>query len=387
MTRRKIIAVTGARSEFDLLEPVYSKLNVDNRFDFSIIVTGAHLSENFGSTVDQVRGANLPIADELYTLLDSDQKIGRAISLGNQIVQLAISLNRLNPDIVLVVGDREEALSVTTVCAYMGVPVAHFFGGDIAKDGNIDNSVRYAASKLAHFHFPSMESHRQNLLKLGEEDRRIFVMGNPSLEKLISTRIIDKAELSNLLKFNLLEEEYLVLIQHSIVSEANIQREQILQTLNAIVESGMKCLINYPNSDAGNHEIIKAYTEYVAAFPDQFLLFQNLEREVYVNVLRNAKCLLGNSSSGLTEAPTLALPAINIGIRQKDREHGDNVIFVDNDMEQILTALKKIDSVEFLSVLNKKRNPYGEGGSSDYVVEVLAKLDIDESLIYKNITF
>ena len=385
--KRKIVAVTGARSEFDLLYPVYEMLNSDERFDFGIIVTGAHLSEKYGFSIDLIRATGLKIVDEIYNLIDSSLKIGRIISLGNQIQALSISLNRLNPDIVLVAGDREESLSVTTTCAYLDIPVAHFFGGDIAKDGNIDNSVRYAASKLAHIHFPTMQQHKKTLLKLGEDENRIFVVGNPSLDKFKTIPYFDKSAISKKMGFDVTNDEYFVLIQHAIISEAEIQDSLIRITLDSIIETGKKCFINFPNSDAGNHQIIEAYKEYTIKYPNQFKLFQNLDRDTYVNILRNAKCLLGNSSSGLTEAPSLGLPAINIGQRQQDRIHGKNVIFVDNNKVEILNAIKQIDNPKFIKEVLKKENPYGKGESSKIVTEILATIKLDDKLIYKNITY
>lgn len=385
--KRKIIAVTGARSEYDLLYPVYKELDQDERFEFGLIVTGAHLSEKYGLSSDIIKKSGLKVYDELYNLIDSDHKIGRILSLGTQIQSLAISINRIKPDIVLIAGDREESLSVTTTCAYLDVPVAHFFGGDIAKDGNIDNSVRYAASKLAHIHFPSMEMHKQTLIKLGEESNRIFVVGNPSLDKFNTTPYQDKSVISNFFGFDVTHEDYFVLIQHSIISEASDQARIIRITLDAIVKSNTKCFINYPNSDPGNFEIIEAYKEYASRYPDQFKLFQNLERDIYINLLKNASCLLGNSSSGLTEAPSLGLPAINIGARQRDRIHGKNVIFVDNDIHEILNAIEQTKSPSFVQEVQKRENPYGDGNSSKKVIEVLANINLDDDLIHKNITY
>jgi len=385
--QRKIIAITGARSEYDLLFPVYQELHNDPRFDFGIIITGAHLSEKYGLSAELIKKSGLNIEEQIFNLIDSNQRIGRVISLGNQIQSLAISLNRINPDIVLVAGDREESLSVTTTCAYMDIPVAHFFGGDIAKDGNIDNSVRYASSKLAHIHFPSMEAHKETLLKLGEDESRIFVVGNPSIDKLLKVPNKGKKHISQELRFDVENDDFFVLIQHSIISEAEIQSEIIRITLDAIVESGTKCFVNYPNSDAGNHDIIIAYQEYAAKYPSQFKLFQNLDRDLYINILQNAKCLLGNSSSGLTEAPSLGLPVINIGKRQRDRIHGENIIFVDNNKQQILSAINQIESPDFMKRVRKKLNPYGNGDSAKKVIKALADIKLDDNLVHKNITY
>ncbi|HRG87421.1 MAG TPA: UDP-N-acetylglucosamine 2-epimerase [Chitinophagales bacterium] len=390
MKKKKIIAVTGARSEYDLMISVYQKLNADERFDFSIIITGAHLSEKYGLTAQYIENDNFIIADKIYSLLQSDTKMARIASIGNQIPLLAQTLDREKPDIVLVAGDREEAISVTMTCAYMDIPVAHFFGGDIAKDGNIDNSVRYAAGKFAHLHFVTLPAHRDTLLKLGEEDWRIFVIGNPALDKIVNnTPGLTRNDISKLFHQTISEvERYCVLIQHSIITEADKQDQLIRITLDAIVESGIKCFINYPNSDAGGQAIIDAYKQYEKKYPNQFIVFQNLDRVTYINLLRHADFLIGNSSSGLLEAPSLGLPAINIGSRQRGRTHGHNVIFTDNDKDQIAAAIKKATSdAGFIDIVKNKINPYGNGNSSNQVVQILANVKIDNNLIYKNITY
>jgi GDP/UDP-N,N'-diacetylbacillosamine 2-epimerase (hydrolysing) len=385
--KRKILAVTGARSEYDIISPVLDRLRKDSFFEVSVLVTGSHLSENFGKTVKNIERDGFTIADKVYNLINTDEKIGRVISLGYQIPGFAQSFARIKPDIILVVGDREEAISVTLTGAYMDIAVAHFSGGDVAKDGNIDNSVRYAASKFAHIHFPVLSQHRETLLKLGEDDWRIFTVGNPALDKFISTPHLTREEVSSRLNFKLGSDPYILLIQHPIISQAELEGQNIRKTLDAIIETNLKCLINYPNSDAGNHYIIEAYQEYSKKYP-QLFLFKNLDRETYVNVLRHAACLVGNSSSGLTEAPSLGLPVVNVGLRQRGRFAGNNVIFVDNDQRQIKDALiKSLYDENYRTTVKAGKNPYGDGNSAEKIVDVLKKIKIDSKLLYKNITY
>lgn len=386
--KRKIIAISGARSDYDLLYSVYHSLNKDERFDFAIVITGPNLSDTYGYTASNIEKDGFRIASRIFNLVDSNKKIGRIISIGNQIPSLAHVLMQEQPDIVLVAGDREEAISVSLTCAYMDIPVAHFFGGDIAKDGNIDNAVRYATSKFAHIHFPSLPEHRETLLKLGEDDWRIFVVGNPALDRLISVSEISKEQILRVLDKGEDFSDYCVLIQHSIITQVDKQAEHIRITLDAILKSGKACFINYPNSDAGSVDIIQAYHEYTTKYPDNFVFFKNLDREIYVNLLRNALFLIGNSSSGLVEVGSLGLPAINVGNRQKGRLHGDNVIFVDNDEQEILTAINKVlTDEEFIRITKLKNNPYGEGKSAEKVVRILAEIDLNEALLHKNITY
>lgn len=388
MALRKIIAVTASRSEYDLLYSLYKLLDEDENIDFSLVVTGAHLSEKFGLTIKQIISDGFTVSNKVFNLIDSDQKIGRILSLGNQISTLAHIFNDNNPDLVLVAGDREEALSVTTTGAYMNIPVAHFFGGDIAKDGNIDNSVRYAASKLAHLHFVTLQKHKQNLIKLGEDEWRIHVIGNPAIDRLISTPKVEVGAIAEFLGLKFAPKEYLVLIQHPIITQIELQDKHIRSTLNAILRSGYYCFVNSPNSDAGNQAIVDAYREYQKSYPDNFFVFKNLDRINYINLLRNAKCLIGNSSSGLLEAPSLKLPAINVGDRQRGRLAGDNVIFTTNMENDIYNAIVRATTDEsFISKVKLADNPYGNGDSSYKAYKVLKDILINDDLKFKNITY
>ena len=358
MEKRKIRAVTGARSDYDLLYSVYKNLDEDPRFEFQVLITGPHLSEKYGLTAQYVEKDGFNIADKIYNLIDSDKKLGRAISIGNQITGLAQAFSRIIPDVILVAGDREESISVALTGAYLDIPVAHFFGGDIAKDGNIDNSTRYATSKYAHIHFPSLLEHKQTLLKLGEDEWRIYPVGNPAIDRLISTESFSKEELFSRIGNGKLHENYCVLIQHSIITQVEKQNEHIRMTLEALLEYDGHCFINYPNSDSGSNEIIKAYQEYSGKYPEKFTLFQNLDRQTYVSLLKNAKFLLGNSSSGVVEVASLGLPAINIGMRQRGRVHGDNVILVDKDRKHIVQAINRVkNDTEFKDLVKQKINP------------------------------
>lgn len=390
MDRRKIIAVTGARSDYDLLVSVYKKLNECPDIDFQIIITGPHLSDSFGLTAQYVEKDGFKIAGKIFNLIDSNEKIGRVISIGNQIPSLANIINHEKPDIVLVAGDREESISTTMVCAYMDIAVAHFFGGDIAKDGNIDNSVRYAAGKFAHIHFPTLEQHRQNLLKLGEDDFRIHVVGNPALDRIVETPKISKTELfKNLNVENKNIAQYAVLIQHPIITQVKQQAEHIKITLDSLLEcDDLHIFINYPNSDAGFGDIIVAYEKYANEYPKKFTLFKNLDRLNYINLLRHAEFLIGNSSSGVVEVASLGLAAINVGERQRGRIHGENVLFTDNNKEEIKDAINKVfNDDSFIKTVSKKNNPYGDGNSANNIVEILRTIKIDNHLIHKNITY
>ena len=386
---KKIIAVTGARSEYDLMFSVYKKLSMDETIEFGLIVVGPHLSQKFGYTVEQIIKDDFHIVDKIYNLIDSDEPLARITSIGNQIPLLANCISREKPDIVLVAGDREEAITVTTTCAYLGVVCAHFFGGDIAKDGNVDNSIRYAASKLANLHFVTLPEHKMNLIKMGEIPDYIFVVGNPALDRLkeVPNILLNEVQ-ERIFQKKTFWKEYCVLIQHSIIHEITFQREHIRTTLDSILESNIPCFINFPNSDIGYSEIISAIEEYAKNYPNNFAVFRNLNRIDYVNLLKNSKFLIGNSSSGLLEAPSLKLAAINIGSRQRGRIHAENVIFVNNNKNDIKDAINFVlEDLVFNEQLATITNPYGDGNSSGEIVNILKSIELNDNLTFKNITY
>ncbi|MGF6845066.1 GDP/UDP-N,N'-diacetylbacillosamine 2-epimerase (hydrolyzing) [Chitinophaga sp. W3I9] len=386
--KRKILFVTGARSEYDIMQPVLEQLNNCNDIELKLIVTGAHLSETFGKTVKNIENDGYEIADRIYNLVSSEDKVGRVVGIGTQITGLAHAFAREQPDIIVVVGDREEAITVSMTAAYLSIPVAHLAGGDIANDGNIDNAVRYATSKFAHIHFTFLEQHAQVLRLLGEDDFRIFNTGNPALDKFVHCPVIPKNEIAPLKVLKTGDEPYLVLIQHPIITEATDAGKQIVETLEAVVDLGIKCFINYPNSDAGNFAIIEMIGKYAGEYPEIFYLFKNLDRVNYINLLRNAAVLIGNSSSGILEAPSIGLPVVNIGSRQRERFSAGNVIYVDYNRVEIATAIREsIYNPVYRAAVKGIVNPYGDGNSAKKISDVLRSISINDKLIYKNITY
>jgi GDP/UDP-N,N'-diacetylbacillosamine 2-epimerase (hydrolysing) len=386
MKKRKIIVVTGARSEYDIVSPVLEKLRTDTSIDLGLIVTGSHLSEKFGNTIKFIEQDGYRIDARIQNLVESNEKIARIQSLGNQIKPLAEAFSNLQPDIVLVAGDREEAISVTMTAAFMDIPAAHLAGGDIAKDGNIDNSIRYAASKFAHIHFTLLEQHSQTLLKLGEDNWRIHCVGNPALDKFIQTAHLSKQQISDHLKFDVTNEDFLLVVYHPIITEFDSETEKVGSLLSALKRTGLKCIINSPNSDAGHDAIVKAYNSF-GNNNGKFHYFKNLPRDVYVNLMRHASCMVGNSSSGIIEAPSLGLPVVNTGSRQVGRIHAENVRFCSMESGEIEKTIAYWLNGNERAILRGMKNPYGDGNSSEKIVKVLKEIDINSKLIHKNITY
>ncbi|WP_419875559.1 UDP-N-acetylglucosamine 2-epimerase [Candidatus Pristimantibacillus sp. PTI5] len=386
MKKRKIVGITGIRSEYDIMSSVFKAITNHPFLELELIVTGAHLSDSYGNTVNEISQDNFKIADRIESLLNSDQSSSRVKGLGIQLQGMIQTITRVNPDFLLVLGDREEAMSTALVGAYMNIPVAHIAGGDRVI-GNVDDQIRHAVTKLAHLHFTTNEESAERIIKLGEESFRIFNVGNPGLDRIKSVPFLTKKELSEKMGFHIEETEpVVVLIQHVISTEIEEAYNQMKITMESVKEMGIKTIISYPNSDAGGQQMIKAINEYRN---EPFIhVSKNIPRLEFINLLRHASCLLGNSSAGILEAPYLKLPVVNVGNRQKGRLHGENVQFVRHDPNEICQAVTKaIFDQEYIQKVKASFNPYGNGDSSDKIADVLATIAIDDKLLIKEITY
>lgn len=386
MKKRIIAGVTGIRSEYDIMSSVFRKIEEHPRLHLKVIVTGAHLSESYGHTIDAIRDDGFEIADTIESLFNGDTNASRLKGLAVQLTGLIQSVTRINPDLLLVLGDREEAMTTALAGSYLNIPAAHIGGGDRVV-GNVDDQIRHAVTKLAHLHFATNPESYRRILNLGEQPFRVFNVGNPGLDRLLTTPDLSCRELSDRLGFAINEGEPLILlIQHIISTETANAYEQMKATLEAVAALKVKTIISYPNSDAGSHQIITALHEY------QHLPFvhmqKNIPRVVFVNIMRRAGCMLGNSSAGILEAPLLKLPVVNVGNRQQGRLHAENVQFVAHDVSAIISAVKKaLFDTDYRKMVAHCSNPYGDGASSQKIVDILARIPLDARLLIKDITY
>jgi len=384
--KRLILGVTGIRSDYDLMSSVFRAIDDHQDLEIQLVVTGAHLSDSYGFTVDQIRSDGYLVADEVESLLNGDLAPTRVKGLAIQLQGIVQTVARLCPDILLVLGDREESITTALVGAYMNIPIAHVGGGDRAI-GNVDDQVRHAVTKLAHIHFATNPESAKRILRLGEQSFRVFDVGNPGLDRLLQTPSIDADELSSRLGFIIKDDEpFIMLIQHVISTEIEQAYEQMKITLEAVRELGIKTVLSYPNSDAGGQQMIRAIREY-DSFPFIYAA-KNIPRLEFVNLMRRASCLLGNSSAGLLEAPLLKLPVINVGNRQEGRLHAENVEFVRHDKREIVAALQRaVFDEHYRAKVRLCSNPYGDGHSSIRIADLLASIPLNEELLIKDITY
>ncbi len=386
MNKRKILGVTGIRSEYDIMSSVFHAIDRHPLLDLELIVTGAHLSEAYGYTIKEIKSDGFKIADEVESLINGDNVSSRVKGLAVQLAGMIQTVTRIKPDFLLVLGDREESIATALVGAYMNIPVAHIGGGDRVV-GNVDDQVRHAVTKLAHLHFVTNKESYERVIKLGEQPFRVFNTGNPGLDRLKKAPYLTAAELSQRLGFDIKEDEPLIiLIQHVISTESECGYFQMKQTLEAVKRLQIKTILSYPNSDAGSQQIIKAINEYKDL---RFLhVTKNIPRLEFVNLMRRAGCMLGNSSAGILEAPLLKLPVINVGNRQKGRLHAENVQFVPHDVDAICNAVTKaLFDRSYREKVAKCSNPYGDGHSSEKIAEILATIPINKKLLVKDITY
>lgn len=386
MSRRRILGVTGIRSEYDILSSVFAAIRGHRGLRLELIVTGTHLSPDYGETVREIRRDGFRIAEEIESLISGDHDSSRVKGLAIQLQGLVQAVARIRPDLLLVLGDREEAMTTALVGNYLNIPVAHIAGGDRAV-GNADDQVRHAVTKLAHLHFATNAESARRIRRLGEQPFRVFDVGNPGLDRLRTTPRLSTAQLSRRLGFSLGEDEpFVLLIQHPLSSEIERAGEQMRVTLDAVERLGLKTILTYPNSDPGSQDMIRA----IESRRGLALLHvvKNAPRLEFINLMRRAWCLLGNSSAGILEAPLLKLPVVNVGNRQKGRLHAENVQFVPHEPRAIVRAVRRaVFDTAYRTRVRRCRNPYGDGRSSGRIARVLATIPLNDRLRIKDITY
>lgn len=376
MSIKKIMGQTFCRSDFDLLSGVYGKLAENSSVQFEILVSGAHLSRRFGMTVKEVRKTGIPIAAEIPCLFDSDQFLARPLAMAHLIAGAMPLITRFEPDLLLAVGDREDTLAMCIAGAYLKIPTVHFFGGDHGVARHVDTPVRHACSKLASMHFVSHEEHAKRLVALGEPPSRIHVVGNPALDIFQEAPYMSPREFSPHLGCHFdPATPYAVVVHHPTYAERYSGAQEIEIIFEVLHERGLQAVIGLPNTDAGAREVLDVFKRWQAQ--EGFSFYQSLDRVTFVNLLRNAQTLIGNSSMGLLEAPSIPLPVVNVGERQRGRTAAENVLFVDAKKTAVARAVDQAVSGAFRASLQGLKNPYGNGESVKKIIRLLNEIEPD----------
>jgi len=393
--KRKIAVFTGNRAEYGLQYPILKAIASHPQLEYYLLVSGAHLQEDFGFTKEEIEKDGFEVFAEVKLDMAEDNLFSTAQAIGSGILSLSRILEQIKPDFHVVYADRFEGFAAIITSTQMNIPTAHIEGGDITEGGALDDSVRHAMTKLAHLHFTTNEHAAERVLRLGEEPWRVFNVGFPAVD-LITDGIYASAEaLSD--KYGIDPDRTIVLFtQHSVTTEFEQAAEQIrpaLAAMRVLANDDFQVIITYPNNDAGGKRIIAEIEKLRSENHPNIQVHKSLGRYNYHGFLKlcgdgGKGVCVGNSSSGIKETPVVHCPVVNIGARQKGRLRGDNVIDVGYDESAILAAIQKaIYDPEFGTQCQNGRNPYGAGNAGKQIADKLAEIDITLALLQKKMTY
>ncbi|HHB93526.1 MAG TPA: UDP-N-acetylglucosamine 2-epimerase (hydrolyzing) [Campylobacterales bacterium] len=366
----KILALTSIRSDYDLLSPLYRLLDDDKEIDFRLLVSGAHLSKEFGYTKQYIEKDGFNILLEIETLINSDSLSSR-LKTASIFLQNSIDIvSQYSPNVILYAGDREDVIIGALLGIYLNIPTIHFYGGDHENDGHQDTYVRHATSKLSALHFVSTENHKKRLICMGENPSSIYNIGSISLDKFNNFK---KKSIQKYFKRDSFE-SFALVIYHPLQNEVS---EKVFKNILSVLEkNNIRGIVSYPNTDPGYVEINKVINENI--HNKNFIFYKNLERDLFLSLFSDCDFIIGNSSAGIYEAATIKKAAINVGFRQMDRESSENVIFCDSEKVSIDKAIKRINSIDFQTKLINMKNIYGEGNSAKKAYALIKELNVNE---------
>ncbi len=373
---RKVAVFTGTRAEYGLLYWVLKGIAESKDLELQLYVGGMHLSQEFGYTVKQIQADGFKITERMEFLLSSDTPVGISKSLALALISAAEVLERNKPDIIVLLGDRFEALAVAQAAMLACIPIAHIHGGETT-EGLIDEAVRHSITKMSHLHFAATETYRRRIIQLGENPERVFNVGAPGIDSIVALNFLSIEELSDSLNFKITQ-KFFVVTYHPVTLSADGAPDalkNLIETLSLFPE--YKCIVSYPNADTNGRKLIVLLEAYQRANPERVILVQSLGQLRYLSLLKHCSAVIGNSSSGLIEAPTFQVPTINIGNRQAGRISGGTVINCAEDSSSIFNAINVALSLDFKLKCKTLTNPYGVGGSSDQIVKKISSYNLD----------
>jgi len=369
MTRR-ICVVTGTRAEFGLLRPLMHALRTQEGIKLQVIATGMHLSPEYGLTYHEIESAGITIDAKIEMLVSSDTASAVTKSMGLGLIGFADAYARLSPDIILLLGDRFEILCAAVAAAIATIPIAHLYGGE-STQGVIDEAIRHSVTKMSHIHFVAAEEYRRRVIQLGENPRCVYVVGALGVDAVRNTTLLTRKELEDAIDFKLGRRNLLVTF-HPVTLDGRSSVDQMRELLNALGDlKDTHFIFTMPNADPGGGAIKSLVDSFVESRPNA-KSYTSLGQLKYLSVMKLVDGVVGNSSSGLIEAPSMGVGSIDIGDRQLGRIRAASVIHCEPNRSQIVQALERLCSSEFRDGLKNIQNPYGIGGASDRIVEIIA---------------
>ncbi len=395
MKKRKIAVFTGNRAEYGLQYPILRAINDHPNLNYSLIVSGAHLDPNFGSTLEEIISDGFHIDHEVKIEMDATSLFATAQAIGSGILSISKVLAEEMPDMIVVYADRFEGFAAVIAATQMNIPTAHIEGGDLTEGGALDDSVRHAMTKLAHLHFTTNEMASNRILAMGEEDWRVHTVGFPAIDLISEENFASRSDIKKVLNLDF-NRPIILFTQHSVTTEFDQARNQILPSLSAIkslANEGVQCILTYPNNDAGGNLIIRELELLSNLKLDNIQITRSLGRNLYHGILALARdssvqiACMGNSSSGLKETPAFNCPTVNIGSRQEGRLRGSNVLDANYDAQDIYNCTKAaLFDKSFRTICMDGINPYWLGGAGPKIAKVLAEIPLNQKLIRKKMT-
>lgn len=379
--KKKICILTATRAEYGLLKPIIKKLNLTMEFDVRIVVTGSHLSSEFGLTYREIEKDGFDIDKKIDILLSSDSPSAISKTMALAIIGFADYFDQLNPDMLILLGDRYETLSVAISAMNLLIPIAHIHGGETT-EGAIDESIRHCITKLSYLHFTSTNVYRNRVIQMGENPSRVYSVGAVGVENVLNEKLLTKSELEKSINFNL-DRPYGVLTFHPVTLENNSSELQIRILLEACIKyKNMKFIFTKSNADSDSRIINSIIDEYVNA-NENLIAFNSMGLIRYLSAMKYSSMVIGNSSSGIIEAPSFGVPTINIGDRQKGRIQASSVINCKPILGEITKAIEIALSPEFKNISINTINPYGKGNTSEEIVRVIKSVLLEDKIDIK----
>lgn len=372
---RTICVVSGTRADYGLLQWLMHGIRRDPALKLQVIVTGMHLSPEFGLTYREIEADGFVIDRKLEILTSSDSAVGVTKSIGLGTIAFADAFAELKPDVVLLLGDRFEIFAAATAAMIAGLPIAHLHGGEIT-EGAFDDAIRHAITKMAHLHFVAAEPYLCRVIQMGELPERVFLTGGLGVDTIRKTPLLSRADLEAAIDFKLSKKNLLVTF-HPVTLEPGAAPGQMAELLKAL--DGLKdtqLILTMPNADTGGRELIRMIEQFVAARPHA-KAFTSLGQLRYLSCMAHVDGVVGNSSSGLAEAPSFKKGTVNIGDRQRGRLKAASVIDCEPDCASIVAAINTLYSQSFQASLKNVQSPYGDGGASEIIIDVLKHFNID----------
>ena len=379
MFKRKVLIITERRADYSRFKPIINLIKKSKKLNYELIVTGSHLLKKHGSTINEIKKDNIRINykiksfSEIQNINDGESMI---LALGVIFNKISRIIKKSKPDIILSGFDIGANFALTVAGAHLNIPIAHIQGGEVT--GSIDESLRHAMSKFSNYHLVANSDAKQRLIKMGEKKENIFVVGCPSLDALFLEKKIESSEILKKFKIDV-KKDFIIIIQHPVTSEDKDSGKQIFETIKAVKKSLLPALFVLPNNDSGYYNIIKTIKK------SKIRWTETLSLNEYSFLLRHAKILIGNSSSGIHEAASFKLPVINVGTRQNGRLKPKNVINAAYDRKDIYNKIKFcMTNKKYLKIIKFLKNPYGDGKSSLRIVKILSKIDLNKSTQKQN---